>query len=230
MTCNIYIDIETIPTSRADIQARAAEKVAPPGNIKKPESISEWWKTEGDAAKQDAIAKTALDGTWGEIICIGFAVNDGDVEVVGRALTEADCINTWMLKLQSQARHTVRSGDIWDQSANWIGHNVQDFDLRFLWQRSRILGVQLPFKLPLGKPSYSRGPYLYDTMKEWSGWGNRIKQTDLELAFGIERVDPLTTGGAEVFKAYREGRLDDIKAHCRQDIENLRAIHKRMVA
>lgn len=230
MTCKIYIDIETIPTSREDIKARAIEKVAPPANYKKAETIAEWWKNEGESAKQDAIGQTALNGTWGEIICIGFAVNDGPVEVVGRGLTEADCINTWMLKLQGQARATVRSGDMWEQSAIWIGHNVADFDLRFLWQRSKILGIRLPFALPLGKPAYNRGPYVYDTMKEWAGWGGKIKQTDLELAFGVERKDPLPTGGAEVFKAYLEGRIDDIKEHCRQDIENLRAIHNRMAA
>lgn len=230
MSCNIFIDIETIPSSRPDIQARATEKVAPPANYKKPETIAEWWKTDGEAAKQDAIARTALDGTWGEILCIGFAVNDNPVEVVGRGLTESDCINTWMLKLQSQARETVKSGEFWDQSAKWIGHNAQDFDIRFIWQRSRILGVRLPFSLPVGKPNYSRGPYIYDTMKEWSGYGGKIKQTDLELAFGVDRKDPLPTGGAEVFKAYQEGRIADIKEHCRQDIENLRAIYKRMAA
>jgi uncharacterized protein YprB with RNaseH-like and TPR domain len=66
-------------------------------------------------------------------------------------------------------------------------------------------------------------------MKEWAGYGNRISQANLELALGIERADPLS-GGAEVFKAYQEGRIEDIKAHCKQDVENLRTIYRRMTA
>lgn len=226
---NIFIDIETLPTSREDIQARTIEKVAPPGNYKKAETIAEWWKNEGEAAKQEAIAKTALDGTWGEILCIGFAVEDGPVEVIGRGQvsTERDCLDTWGLLTESQLKRQTTTGIL--PPVQWIGHNLQDFDLRFLWQRTRVLNVRLPFVLPTGKPNYNSGQSVYDTMKEWAGYGNRIKQTDLELALGIERNDPLS-GGSEVFKAYSEGRIEDIKEHCRQDVENLRAIYRRMTA
>lgn len=230
MTTEIFVDIETIGTSRQDIIDRLAADVAPPANYKSEEAITKWWRESGDAKKLEAAAKTALDGTWGEVICIGFAINDGPVEVIGRALTEADLLNTWALTLQSQCVKTVRSGDMWEPAARWIGHNLQDFDLRFLWQRSRITGVRLPFGIPIGKPSYGRGPYVYDTMKEWAGWGNRVKQKDLELAFNLSRIDPLEMGGADVGAAYKEGRLDDIKEHCQQDIINLRNIYRRMVA
>lgn len=228
MTIEIFIDIETLPTSRKDIQERATADVAPPANYKKPETIQEWWDREGAAKKQEAIAATALDGTWGEVLCIGFAVNDEQVLVVDRAETEADCLDSfWRVLDQHCLRQMTATADWWSHST-FIGHNLQDFDLRFLWQRSRILKVNPGFALPLGKPNYNRGPFVYDTMKEWAGYGKRIKQTDLELAFGIPRDDSIT--GADVYAKWLAGEMDVIKNHCLQDVENLRAIYRRMVA
>ena len=224
MTVEIILDIETIPTTRADIQARCVKDVGPPGNYKKPETIDQWWASEGDAKKEEAIARTALDGTWGEVLCIGFAVNDLPVEVM-TGDTEAELLRDFGREISSQCTQEVASGDQWQIIARWIGHNIVDFDLRFLWQRSRLLGVSFPFTLP--RQRYDS--HVYDTMREWAGYQDRVSQKDLELAFGITRSDPLPTGGAEVFQAYKEGRIDDIKEHCRQDIENLRQIYRRMV-
>lgn len=220
----LFLDIETIPCSRADIQARCVADVAPPGNYKKQETIDQWWLTEGEAKKAEAIARTALDGTWGEIICIGLAINDEPAEVFGRALTEADLLNTFGLMLDSKCKKADRTDEMWHIVARWIGHNIVDFDLRFLWQRSKLLGVKLPFNLPMQKFD----SHVFDTMKEWAGYRNHISQKDLELAFGLTRHDPLAMGGADVFQAYQEGRIEDIKEHCRIDIENLRSIYKRM--
>lgn len=226
MSIEIFFDMETIPTTRDDIRARCVADVAPPGNYKKPESIAEWWAKEGDAKKAEAIARTALDGTWGEILCIGFAVGDGDVQVIDRSSTEAELLNTFGLLLSQECERHMNSGALWQPLVLWIGHNIIDFDLRFLWQRSRLLGHRLPFSLPLNRDH--SGPRVYDTMKEWAGWKERVSQADLELAFGIERVDPLPNGGADVFEAYQQGRLDDIRAHCWQDVYNLRQIYRRM--
>lgn len=226
MTIEIFLDIETIPTSRADIQARCVADIGPPGNYKKPESIAQWWASEGDAKKAEAVERTALDGTWGEVICIGLAINDEPVEVFGRALTEGDLLNTFALMLDSKASKANHAGDMWQIVTRWIGHNIIDFDLRFLWQRSKLLGVKFPFTLPVHKNANG----VFDTMREWAGFRGFISQRDLELAFGISRSDPLPEGGADVFKAYQEGRIDDIKEHCRMDIENLRQLYRRMTA
>lgn len=225
----IYFDMETIPTTRADIRARCVADVSPPGNYKKPESIAQWWASEGEAKKADAIARTALDGTWGEIICIGLAVDDGPVQVITRETTEADLLDSFGLLLSRHCTDRVASGSIWEPLSVWIGHNIIDFDLRFLWQRSKLCGHRFPFTLPIGRTDHN-GPRVYDTMKEWAGYRDRVSQSDLELAFGIERIDPLPNGGADVFEAYSQGRIDDIVEHCRQDVTNLREIYRRMAA
>lgn len=226
MSIEIFLDIETLPTSRADIQARCVADIGPPGNYKKPETIQQWWASEGDAKKAEAVERTALNGTWGEIICIGLAVNDEPVEVFTRALTEADLLNTFALMLDSKCKKADQTGEMWQLVARWIGHNIVDFDIRFLWQRAKLSGVTFPFRLPMQRYD----SHVYDTMKEWSGWKDGVSQKDLELAFGIARTDPLPNGGADVFHAYQNGRIEDIKEHCRQDIENLRQIYRRMTA
>ena len=83
-----------------------------------------------------------------------------------------------------------------------------------------ILVIKLPFKLPMDR--YPKGPWVYDTMKEWSAWGKYVKQADLELAFGLTRNDTIT--GAQVATA------DDavIAHHCTEDVRLLREIYQRM--
>ncbi len=221
----IFIDCETIPTQRADIQARCVADVAPPGNYKKPDSIAQWWASEGEQKRADAIQRTALDGTWGEVICIGLAVNDGPVQVFSRGASEFDLFTSFASALDEQCRRASESREMWPITARWIGHNIIGFDLRFLWQRSKLLRARLPFGLPVEK--YSK--HVFDTMQEWCGYGKMISQQDLELAFGIPRIDPLLDGSS-VWPAYQEGRLGDIAEHCRVDVENLRAIYRRMTA
>lgn len=227
MTIQIFIDIETLPTNNQVVRDRVSANVAPPGNYKKPESIAEWMATEGEKQKAEAINRTALDGTWGELLMIGLAVNDSEVYVLTRSGNEGQMLYQFGQLVDGLCGSESKTGS-WQHSATWVGHNAQDFDLRFLWQRCKINGVKLPFKLPVGKPNYSQGPFVFDTMKEWAGYGNRIKQTDLELAFGIARDDQIT--GADVARMYAEGKLDVIENHCRQDVENLRAIYRRMAA
>jgi hypothetical protein len=108
----------------------------------------------------------------------------------------------------------------------WIGHNLAAFDIRFLWQRYKVCNVMLPVRFPLER--YPKGPYVYDTMTEWSGWNGKVKQTDLELAFGFTRTDPLERGGADVGAAHASGNDAAVKAHCFQDVTLLRQIYHRM--
>jgi hypothetical protein len=232
MRFDIYLDIETLPASRPDIIERLTADVSPPANYKSEEAIAKWWAEKGQQAKDEAIATTALNGTWGEVLAIGIAVNERDPVVLIRGdafPTERELIEHWALTVESEVNGACRyeSEAIgWDTRAEWIGHNIEDFDLRFIRQRACINGVRLPFKLPLER--YPRGPHRFDTMKEWGGWNGRVKQADMELAFGLTRNDTIT--GADVWRMWKEGNLALIHNHCREDVRLLREIHLRMVA
>jgi len=224
---NIYLDIETAATTREDIIARVTADIRPPANYKKEESIKEWWASQGEAAKQEAISKTALSGLWGHIVAIGFALNDGEPHVV-TANDEASLIEGFEMMLRAEVESELGPHGIgWEHRALWIGHNIEGFDLRYIWQRARIVGAQFSISLPVERQYAAR---RFDTMVEWAGWGNRVKQRDLELAFGLERNDPLENGGADVHQALQEGRIKDVVAHCREDIRLVREIYKRIRA
>jgi hypothetical protein len=225
----IYIDIETAATTREDVIARVTADIRPPANYKKEESIKEWWATQGEAAKTEAISRTALTALHGSIIAIGYAVDDLEPHVITGA--EPELISTFATMLNNDietANSDIKNlmSEAFYDSATWIGHNIDGFDLRYIWQRCKILGIKLPFVLPLDR--YPRGPFRYDTMTEWAGFGNRVKQRDLELAFGLERNDPLENGGADVHQALQEGRIKDVVTHCKEDIRLVREIYKRM--
>lgn len=230
MSVNIYMDLETGPTTRPELIERATADVRPPAQYKKADSIEKWWAENGEAEKAAALAKTSLNGGYGELLTIGFAVNDGPVIVLARADVpdgEQMLLDMFAIALADNARAQAPDhGDWWGVRACWIGHNIEDFDLRFLWQRSRVLGVHLPFPLPLER--YAKTPSRYDTMKEWGGWQNRIRQQDLELILGLTRDDAIT--GADVAEHWARGDIETVVNHCKEDVRLLREIHRRLTA
>ena len=78
----------------------------------------------GEAKRAEAINRTALDGTWGEIVCVGYAVDDGIVGVI-HCETEADTLRAFVSALDMSC-HDVPA---WQMNAMYIGHNVAGFDL-----------------------------------------------------------------------------------------------------
>ena len=216
---NIFLDIETLPTNNAVVLERIRNSITAPGQYKKPESIAAWLTENLETETAAQAAKTSLDGTWGRVACIGWAIDDGPVMAIQND-DERVVLTEWASDLKAQIKSRYGHDSSWQYCLNWIGHNVQDFDLRFLWQRTRVLNVDLGFRLPLER--YSKN--VYDTMKEWSGFGKYVKQTDLELAFGIARADEIT--GADVATSTSL----QIWKHCREDVRCLREIYQRMVS
>ncbi len=85
---SIVIDIETIGTSRKDVIDYIAATVKPPATYKKAESIAEWHKEQGPAAIAEAVAKTGLDGAFGQVVCIGYQLDDMESPFVLHGLNE----------------------------------------------------------------------------------------------------------------------------------------------
>jgi hypothetical protein len=211
------IDIETIPTQRDDLAEFLTDDVTAPGQYKKPESIEKWMVEHGEQAKKELLQKTALNGLYGEIVTFG-AVFEGLPSVHQRQADESEHDFLWEL-----------NGDLGailiGTAVQWIGWNIGGFDLRFLWQRFIINGIQPKFTIPFDAKPWDK-KYL-DLMAYWCGFGKYAKLVDVCRVFGIEHHDDID--GSQVFQAWQEGRQDDIQTHCKADILRTAELHQRMV-
>lgn len=239
---NLYIDIETIPAQRPEVlaeikatkEAELAESIAavkPPGTYKKQETIDEWVKTEQpkviqalrDACEADIDAtyrKTSFDGAFGNVCVIGWVFDDDEPRTVSNILDEKD------LLLEFRAEIGATKFNLFESCV--IGHNVAAFDLRFLMQRHIVHGVKPHPVIVRGaqaKPWES--DKVFDTMIQWAGVGNRVSLDKLCKALKI----PTPKGeidGSKVWDFVQQGRLDEVAAYCRRDVEATRLAHKAM--
>ncbi len=218
----ITFDIETLPTNDAGIIADIAAGIKSPGNLKKAETIEAWERDEKPGAVLEAVKKTALDGTFGRICCIGFAVDDEPVECSFG--NEEDVLRNFFRWLNGAARisdYTDR------QSAIFVGHNVLSFDLRFLWQRCVVNGIRPPAIIPFNAKPWDGK--VFDTMTAWNPARERSISLDkLCRALGV----PSSKGdldGSKVAEYWQAGRHQEVAAYCMADVEAVRQCHRKMV-
>lgn len=219
MSALLFLDIETIPCQRPGMLDEIRAGITPPGNISKPETIAKWMEENAAAEADKQYRKTALDGTLGEIVCIGFGVNDECVGSITRAVgeSEGDVLQGFFDSLAQKIHKSV--------IPRFIGHNVINFDLRFIYQRAVILGVKPSFNLP--HDTRYNGPTVYDTMLAWAGWGNRISLKKLCEALGIQ-VKSDGIDGSQVWDYIQAGKYLEVADYCREDVDAVRAVYHRM--
>lgn len=212
-----YLDIETIPTQSEAAIARIAETIKPPAQMKKAETIAEWEKTEKPQAILDALKKTALDGAYGQIVCTGYAFDDGEIiKVYGK--DEAQILRLFFDDLAEAASKT-------HTGITFVGHNLTTFDMRFIFHRAVINGVKPPSCFPINPKSWDAS--LFDTMTYWAGHGNRISLDNLCFALGLEgKPDNFTW--EDVLPAYLSGDFESIAAYCANDVDKVRQVHKKL--
>ena len=244
----LFIDIETLPDQRhGAFDAVLADTVA---NFKAPstltkeqaaidlgitdkdaikftskDSMIKQWETELAATKSHDVAmqtyrKTALDGSKGSIFCIGYAFDDGAVKCTDYTASQDDERNviTDLFCAVSAAYDGIRPIEI-------IGHNVIDFDLRFIFQRAVILGIQPPTCLKLNPSRYDND--VFDTMTKWAGYGNRISLDNLCKALDVPTPQDGVTG-ATVYDYWLRGEFVEIAEYCKKDVEATRQVYKKM--
>lgn len=218
----LFLDIETVGTSRKDVVDYIAAGVKPPATYKKPESIAKWHEEEGPQAIADAVAKTGLDGAFGQVVCIGFQADEMEAPYVLRGLEEAELLSIF----NDNLKNSIEQKDVMTTSI--IGHNVLGFDLRFLMQRFIVNGIKPHHVL---QRAASAKPWevekVYDTMIQFAGIGNRISLDKLCLALNI----PSPKGdmdGSMVSQAVAEGRLNEVAEYCARDVAATKAVFNRM--
>lgn len=215
---HLFLDIETLPTARADVREYIAATVKPPGNISKAETIAKWMAESKPEAVEEAIAKTGLDGSFGRVCVIGWAFDNAPVSVVHSADDEPYVLEEFA--------HWMNTNPL---STTVVGHNVSSFDLRFLTQRFIVNGIRPPMVIHRAAMAKSWDiDKVFDTMTQWNP--DKDKRVSLDkLCFALGIPTPKTDlDGSKVAAYVAAGRIDEVVAYCRRDVEAVRQVHARM--
>lgn len=217
----LFTDIETVPDQRPDALERARDNVKPPAHYKKPEVIEKYRNEHAE----EAHSKTALKGITGEICSIAWAIEDGDIQAVTRGVNadgEAELLTRFWDELMPVAKDMTPGGQF--PRLQWIGHNIIEFDLRFIKQRSFVCGVKPGVFIPAD--ARHGGDHVFDTMKEWAGWKGYVGLNALCDAFGIDGKGDID--GSMVGDLFAAGEYEKISEYNKQDVDITRAVYHRM--
>jgi hypothetical protein len=220
----LFIDIETLPTSDPQVIADIHSAIKHPGNIKKAETITTWWETDGEQAKTDAVAKTSFDGMYGRIACICWAFDDGPVEASANS-SEFQMLVEFYDLIKDHENIGYHGGST-QPGITVVGHNVAGFDLPFLKHRSIIHGIKPPAAILKAMNAKPWDACLADTMLMWSP--DREKRASMEKlckALGIAGKGDFDGSMVAATWPVDPDRVID---YCKGDVDRTRQIYRRL--
>lgn len=218
---NLYLDIETIPTQNDRIKSYLRSKLRPPGNIKKAESIEAWWAEKSEEAFEEAYRKTSLNGLFGELICICFALDEGPVMSTSRLPQESEreVLEDFFEFLDELTMQGQKPAPV------YVGNRVGAFDLRFIAQRAMVHQVEPPTELYHTAADWH--PNIFDFSYQLNGRQGLVSLSDIAAAFGLD--DPKAdVDGSMVWDMVQEGRVDEVVQYCENDVKFAREVYKRL--
>jgi len=191
--------------------------------MSKPETIQKWIEESSGAAIETEFRKLGLDGTRGQIFCIGWAFDDGDVMGISTTETTEEYMLMGFLACLKD-RFYSKPGK--PETIKWIGHYITGFDLRFIWQRCVVNNVRPPISIPYDAKPWSDN--VFDTCSQWKGGSSNTSGSMDAIckAFGIQGKGDMD--GSKVYDEYLQGNYQKIIDYCKDDVERVRQIHKRM--
>jgi len=211
----MFLDLETIPPAEEHFKTvlyLCKKKYAK--EYKKKDIDKDASKITQDSPEFDEFLRSmSLDGSFGRILCAGYAINDDAVKVICNDENERKTLEEFW--------------KIAEKMDLYVGHNIIDFDMRFVIQRSVVHKIKPPKYISFAR--YRNQP-MYDTMYEWAQWayGNKISLEQLALALGIpspkDGID-----GSQVYDFYLDGKIDEICDYAGRDVDTLRNIYWRMI-
>jgi len=217
----IFLDAETIPEQpEAEAKALIAETIQAPAAMKKAETIKDWHDGKGkyegakDRLIEDTYRKTSFDGGRGELISIAWSLEGDTVKNVYRPLggDESEMIYNFIEDINSHCARTY-----------FIGHNIT-FDLKFLFHRAVVLGVNPGFKLPFDG---RHGNDYFCTMKAWAGFKDTISQVNLCKALGFAGK-PDDIDGSKVWDYVRDGKVSEVAEYNKFDVETVIKMYNKL--
>jgi 3'-5' exonuclease len=215
----VVLDIETIQAPREEW----ARLVGKPQLTTESEATCEALDlfTAGAAEERRRIeeelyAKSAFDGTFSAIVCIGMLEFSDQLEPRGAVAwyggNERELLRQFWSRV-GQARPAL-----------FITHNGLGFDLPFIKKRSMIQQVKPSLDINLAK---FRTEPVYDTMAVWSNWDQR-GWVKLDVLARALNVDTKSGSGEQVAAMWEKGQGRELALYCLQDTFVTYACYCRM--
>lgn len=232
MLRRIFLDVESVPPPeewRSLIKPETVRKLCRKHLIASPNG-QEAQQESANGCTEEQYRLLALHAEYGRVLAIGMIV-EHDWQVVHCGMLGRERPSG---QFHMDERRTLRS--FWKVLDDFnvardliIGHNVMDFDLPFLYKRSRINRIHPSILFSFAR--YKSAP-IYDTMREWAHWNPQAAHISLvELAdilkVGITKSEGMD--GGRVYDEFLAGNHDRIAEYCLQDVQMARAIFYRMV-
>ena len=179
-------------------------------------------------AKTGDEQRSSLNGDTGRLLCIGFIDEAGWRKSVKGVLgwnSERGCFN-------DDEGEILR--DFWELMRSFrpcveriVGHNIYNFDLRFIYKRSVVCGVRPSIELNFAR--YRNQP-IYDTMCEWEKWNMRdcISLDRLARVLSLESPKTSECDGSRIAEVFERGEHQTIRDYCVKDVLTTRRIYRRM--
>lgn len=162
--------------------------------------------------EQELVKKLSLSAVTARVLCLAYTAEpprDAPIEVLRGEEIEI-LQGFWQIAADTNL---------------FVGHNVLDFDLRFIYQRSIISQVKPPREISFAR---FRNAPVFDTMHEWSRWGREHVGLD-PLAKALQLPSPKADmDGSKVFEYFRAGRQAEIYEYCKGDVETVRQVYRRL--
>lgn len=219
----LFFDLETLPTEDPDVIQMLADKIKPPANYSKPDTIATWEQNEKPKLVAEAVSKTGFEGTYGRICCIGWAYNGQPAKsVVGDEHTVIQSFFDAVLAITG----IHIEGSTLNTALTVVGHNMKAFDIRFLWQRATILKIRKPKGMPWQAGYWDER--VQDTMLMWNpDSSKRISLDRLCKVLGV-KTPKQGFDGSMVADAWARGEKKKIATYCEGDVEAMRECYWRM--
>ena len=195
----LFFDIETIPSAEEHREAHV--------------SIIKKLSAKKGKTVEEIHEETSFEGTFGRICCIGI-IKESPKGIQKEVFAGSE--KEILTKFWEAAKDVQR----------FIGHNIWNFDLPFIYKRSIINGVK-----PRGDINFARyrNIPIYDTQQEWELWGyqkaQKLDTLAKVLGFPTSKDE---MDGSMVWKYFKEGKIEDICKYCMKDVELTRQVYYKM--
>lgn len=204
MSMKVFLDLESLPPAKDDplVSDRLAQ------------------------ITDEEYRRMALDGKYGRLLCIGLIIEQ-DNQVVHRGVLGRD---KQTMRFHLDEARTLRAlwkllKDFSRYHGLFIGHNILDFDLHFLYQRSIIRRVKPSVEACFTR--FRKQP-VFDCMWEFSYWKRRISLNELAKVLGLKSSKDDEVNGSRIYDLFLQDRHQEIADYCIRDVELTRSIYHRL--